>query len=58
MLRTPHGGAKRGDRVDDGGCGGCLVVLLLVAVIATVFAGLFSAPLWAGVIVAFLVLGL
>lgn len=44
--------------MDDGGCGGCLVVLMLVAVIATVFAGLFSAPLWAGVIVALLVLSL
>ncbi len=44
--------------MDDGGCGGCLVVLVLVAVIATVFAGLFSAPLWAGVIMALLVLSL
>lgn len=58
MYCAPEGGARRGDRVDDGGCGGCLVVLILVAVIATVFAGLFSAPLWAGVIVALLVLSL
>ena len=44
--------------MDDGGCCGCLVVLIFVAVIATVFAGVFSAPLWAGVIVALLVLSL